>query len=85
MVQDISMARSSLRELFKEEKQKEIGAENEMIYAAYVCYGYSMKEIAEHLGLHDATMSGAVKRVGRRSDVSMQDLTPFLGINLNVN
>jgi len=56
-----------------------------MIYAAYVCYGYSMKEIAEHLGLHDATMSGSNSKTSwRRSDVSMQDLTRYLGINLNV-
>ena len=59
-------ARPSLSELFKGKKGKERKAENKTIYAAYVRYGYTMKEISEHLGLHYATMSRAIKRVEGR-------------------
>jgi putative transposase len=59
------VARPSLSELFKEKKRKERKAEDKSIYAAYVRYGYTMKEIAEHLGFHYATISRAIKRVER--------------------
>ncbi len=57
------VARPSLSELFKGKKGKERKAEDKTIYAVYVRYGYSMKEIAEHLGFHYATISRAIKRV----------------------
>jgi REP element-mobilizing transposase RayT len=57
------VARTSLGELFKGKRGKERKAEDKTIYAAYVRYGYTMKEIAEHLGLHYATVSRAIKRV----------------------
>jgi REP element-mobilizing transposase RayT len=60
------VARPSLSELFKGKKGKERKAKDKAIYAAYVRYGYTMKEISEHLGLHYATMSRAIKRVERR-------------------
>ena len=60
------VARPSLRELFKGKKGKERKAEDKTIHAAYVRYGYTMKEIAEHLGFHYATISRAIKRVERR-------------------
>jgi REP element-mobilizing transposase RayT len=59
------VARPSLSELFKGKKGKERKAEDKTIYAAYVRYGYTMKEIAEHLGFHYATISRAIKRVER--------------------
>ncbi len=52
------VARPPLRELFKGKKGKDRTA-----YDAYVRYGYTMKEIAEHLGFHYATISRAIKRV----------------------
>jgi len=60
------VARPPLSELFRGKKGKEREAGDEAIYAAYVRYGYTMREIAEHLGLHYATMSRAIKRVERR-------------------
>jgi len=45
------------------ETLKERKAGDKIIYGAYVRYGYTMKAIAEHLGLHYATISRAVKRV----------------------
>ena len=57
------VARPPLRDLFKGKKGKERKAEDRTIYDAYVRYGYTMKEIAEHLGFHYATISRAIKRV----------------------
>jgi putative transposase len=57
------VARPSLRGLFKGKKGRERIAEDRTIYDAYVRYGYTMREIAEHLGLHYATISRAIKRV----------------------
>jgi len=57
------VARPPLRELFKGKKGKDRTAEDRIIYDAYVRYGYTMKEIAEHLGFHYATISRAIKRV----------------------
>jgi REP element-mobilizing transposase RayT len=59
------VARPPLRGLFKGKKGKERRAEDRTIYDAYVRYGYTMREIAEHLGLHYATISRAIKRVER--------------------
>jgi len=57
------VARPPLSELFKGKKRKERKAEDKTIYGAYVRYGYTMKEIAEHLGFHYATISRAIKRM----------------------
>lgn len=57
------VARPQLSELFKGKKVKGRKAEDKAIYAAYVRYGYTMKEIAEHLGVHYATVSRAIKRL----------------------
>jgi putative transposase len=55
--------RPSLEELFKEERMKHKKAKDETIYRVYIQYGYRMKEIAEYLGVHYATVSRAVMRV----------------------
>ncbi len=49
---------------------KERTAEDRVIYDAYVRHGYTMKEIADHLHFHYATISRAIKRVeGKKSNV----------------
>ncbi len=58
-------ARPSLSELFKREKRGDREERDKIIYAAYVRHGYTMKEIAEYLGFHYATISRAIKRVER--------------------
>ena len=58
-------ARPSLSELFKGKKRGDREERDRIIYAAYVRHGYTMKEIAEYLGLHYATISRAIKRVER--------------------
>ena len=57
------VGRPSLSDLFRGKKGKGRKAEDETIDAAYVRYGYTMREIAEHLGLHYATISRAIKRL----------------------
>jgi REP element-mobilizing transposase RayT len=57
------VARPSLRELFRGDNEKERPTEDRTIYDAYVRYGYTMKEIGDHLGFHYATVSRAIKRV----------------------
>jgi len=57
------VARPPLRELFKGKKGKDRTSGDRTIYDAYVRYGYAMREIAEHLGFHYATISRAIKRV----------------------
>ncbi len=59
-------ARSSLSELFSEKKAKNRRVKDKIIHAAYVRHGYTMKEIAEHLGFHYATISRAMKRIEQR-------------------
>jgi REP element-mobilizing transposase RayT len=54
------VARPPLSELFKEKEKK---GKDKTIYDAYVRYGYTMKEISDHLGIHYATISRAIKRM----------------------
>lgn len=56
------VARPPLSALFKGKGKK---AKDKTIYNAYVRYGYTMKEISDHLGTHYATISRAIKRVER--------------------
>ncbi len=49
----------------KGKRGKDRKVEDKTIYAAYVRYGYTMKEISEHLGFHYATISRAMRRVER--------------------
>jgi REP element-mobilizing transposase RayT len=63
------VARPSLSDLIKTKKGKKRKTEGKAIYAAYVRCGYTMKEIAEYLGLHYATISRAIKREERGSNV----------------
>ena len=52
-------------------KEKGRKAEDKTVYSAYVRYGYTMKDIPDHLGIHYATISRAIKRVeqGIKSNV----------------
>jgi hypothetical protein len=54
--------RPSLSELFRDGNAKPLRVRDEAVCAAYIQYGYRMKEIAEYLGVHYATVSRAVTR-----------------------
>lgn len=52
--------RPALKKIFGEIKKKPL--DDERIYAAYVRYGYTLKEIGDFLGVHYSTVSKALKR-----------------------
>jgi len=62
------VTRPGLSELFRAEKLKDKTLKDESMYRAYVRYGYSLKDIAEHLGVHYATVSRAIRRIENYSD-----------------
>jgi hypothetical protein len=49
-------------------KRGDARIKDETIAAAYSNYGYTLKEIAEHLGVHYATISRAIKRAEQRNN-----------------
>jgi DNA-binding MarR family transcriptional regulator len=53
------MARPPLNEIFKYKNKK---AKDQAIYKACLQYGYTLKDIAEYIGLHYTTVSRAVKK-----------------------
>ena len=59
------VSRESLEESFKTEAL-ETTERDALIYKAYMRNGYTMKEIADYLGLHYATVSLAIKRMEKR-------------------
>ena len=56
-------------DLFQETKRKQRKAEAKTTYAAYVRYGYTMKEIADHLGCPYATISRIIRQEEQGSNV----------------
>jgi len=46
-----------------------------VVYEAHVEYGYTLKEIAEHLGVLYTMVGRIIRRVGGK--VILQDLTPL--------
>jgi transposase len=52
------------KNLFEREegKGKDRKVKNESIYAAYTCYGYTLEEIAEQMGVHYTTISRSIKQ-----------------------
>ena len=57
--------RSSLKEIFKGKDQK---SKDQVMYEAHLQYGYTLKEIAEYIGLHYTTVSRAIKKVEAKDE-----------------
>jgi REP element-mobilizing transposase RayT len=55
--------RPTLDKLLLESKYENKKIKDKIIYEAYVRYGYTLKEIAEYLGVHYVTISRTIKRV----------------------
>jgi hypothetical protein len=51
-----------LNEIFKPQDQKSKG---QVMYEAHLQYGYTLKDIAEYIGLHYTTVSRAIKKIER--------------------
>lgn len=56
------ITRPLLEEILKWDNETK-SSKDKKIYEAYIRYGYTLREIAEHLGVHYATISRAIKRV----------------------
>ena len=65
-------ARPSLGCLFGDTTAANLGKRNATIVEAHRLHGYSLAQVARHLGLHYSTVS----RVAQAADAPIQDLTP---------
>jgi hypothetical protein len=65
-------ARPALASLFASVAVEDLTKRNAAIVEAHRVHGYTLAEIARHLGLHYSTVS----RVAQAADASIQDLTP---------
>jgi len=54
------LTRSPLKEIFKPKDQK---LKEQVMYEAHLQYGYTLKEIAEYIGVHYTTVSRAIKKI----------------------
>jgi DNA-binding MarR family transcriptional regulator len=50
----------TLKEIFKAKDKK---SKDQVMYEARLQYGYTLKEIAEYIGVHYSTVSRAIKKV----------------------
>jgi len=53
--------RTTLKEIFRKRRSTEISGRNQGIHNAHIRYGYTLKEIADHLGIHYTTVSKVIK------------------------
>ena len=56
------LTRPALNEIFKPKDQK---SRDQAMYEAHLQYGYTLKDIAEYIGVHYTTVSRAIKRIER--------------------
>jgi len=54
--------RPTMVELLHEGKRRDRAQRNRAIYRAHVTYGYTLKEIADHLGVHYTTVSKVISK-----------------------
>jgi len=59
------IARPALNEIFKLKDKK---SKDQVIYEAHLQYGYTLKDIAEYIGVHYSTVSRAIKRIEREEE-----------------
>jgi len=55
--------RPGIKEIFVDDGNFTKAKRNEKIYEAHIKYGYTLKEVADYLGLHYATVSKVVRRL----------------------
>ena len=56
------MTRPPLNKIFKYKDKK---SKNKALYEAHLQYGYTLKDIAEYIGIYYTTESRAVKKIER--------------------
>jgi len=50
-------------DIFCKADTKRLKSKDQVIYESHLQYGYTLKEIAEYIGVHDTTVSRAVKKI----------------------
>jgi DNA-binding MarR family transcriptional regulator len=62
----------TLNEIFKPKDKK---SKDQVMYEAHLQYGYTLKEIAEYIGVHYSTVSRAIKKIEGedKSDITRPD------------
>lgn len=68
------VGRPTLKDLFNTKDQTDKDALRLSMRVAY-CHGYTMKEIGDHLGIHYATVSRALKRAEKKCVIARPDPT----------
>jgi len=71
---EVLVTRPSLEQLFSGDDNRDV--RNVKIFEAVRVYGYKLREVADHLGLHYTTVSLLAKRVAERENAKSKDLTP---------
>ena len=59
------MTRPPLNEIFKYQDKK---SKYNAMYEAHVQYGYTLKDIAEYIGIYYTTVSRAIKKIEREDE-----------------
>jgi transposase len=59
------MTRPPLNEVFKCKDKK---PKDQAMYEAHLQYGYTLKDIAEYIGVHYATMYRAIRKIEREEE-----------------
>jgi hypothetical protein len=54
------LTRPALKEIFKSKNKK---SKDQVMYEAHLQYGYTLKDIAEYIGVHYSTVSRAIKKI----------------------
>jgi len=70
------MTRILLNEIFKYKDKK---SKDKALYEAHLQHGYTLKDIAEYIGIHYTTESRAIKKSGEnmKSDIARPDPTRY--------
>ena len=53
------LTKPALNEIFERKDKK---SKDQVMYEAHLQYGYTLKDIAEHIGVHYITVSRAIKK-----------------------
>ena len=59
------LTRPPLNEIFKYKDKK---SKDQVMYAAHLQYGYTLKDITEYIGVHYTTVSRVIKRIEREDE-----------------
>ena len=69
------ITRPPLNEIFKPKDQK---SKDQAIYEAHLQYGYTLKEIAEYIGVHYSTVSRGIKKIEREDEAKQEELSQLM-------